>query len=145
MQRRNEIRLPHGVTIPLSELDFAFSRSSGPGGQHVNKTATQVELVFDVAGSPSLPSEAKRRIRGALRSYITRDGVLRLTCQSTRSQHRNREEAIERFRALMAQGLRVPKRRKRTKRTRASIERRIAEKKRRSQLKRQRRFRPDDA
>lgn len=138
------LRLGAGVTIPMSELSFQFVRSSGPGGQHVNKTATQVEVLFDVAGSPSLSQTQKQRVRRALRSYISGEGVLRLTCQSTRSQHRNREEAVARLKALLTQALKVPKRRRATRPTRSSVERRLQEKKRRSDVKRQRQRRGDD-
>jgi ribosome-associated protein len=145
MVKDRVIRVGHGVSIPMNELRFQFVRSSGPGGQHVNKTATQVEVLFDVAGSPSLSQTQKRRVRRALRSYISGEGVLRLTCQSTRSQHRNREEAVARLKALLAQALTVPKRRRATRPTRGSVERRLQEKKRRSELKRQRRKCGDDA
>ncbi len=138
------MQLGQGVSVPLSELRFQFVRSSGPGGQHVNKTATQVEVVFDVAGSPSLTGAQKQRVRAALRSYMNREGVLRLTCQSTRSQRRNREEAVARLKALLTQALRVPKRRRATRPTRSSVERRIQAKKRRSAIKRQRRQGYDD-
>jgi len=132
------MHLGQGVTLPLSELRLQFVRSSGPGGQHVNKTATQVEVIFDVAGSPSFTDAQKRRVRAALRSYMNSQGELRLTCQSTRSQHRNREEALARLKALLTQALRVPRRRKSTRPTRSSVERRIQRKKRRAELKRQR-------
>ncbi|MFP4056622.1 MAG: alternative ribosome rescue aminoacyl-tRNA hydrolase ArfB [Candidatus Brocadiia bacterium] len=142
MAERKAIRIGRGASIPTSELDFRFTRSGGPGGQHVNTSATQVELTFDVAGSPSLTEGQKRRIRSALRTYISKQGVMRLTCQTSRSQHRNREECIRRFRALLRGALRPRKRRKPTRPSRAANERRLAEKKRRSELKRQRRFRP---
>ena len=145
MVKDRVIHVGHGVSIPMAELSFQFVRSSGPGGQHVNKTATQVEVLFDVAASPSLSQAQKQRVRRALRSYISGEGVLRLTCQSTRSQHRNREEAIARLKALLTQALKVPKRRRATRPTRSSVERRLQEKKRRSEIKRQRQRRGDDA
>ena len=138
------VRVKRGVEIPLAELKFHFTRSGGPGGQHVNKAATQVELAFDVAGSPSLSPEQKARIASKLRSYVNQEGMLRLTCQSTRSQKQNREAAIERFEALLRNALHMPKPRRPTRPTRASQERRLAAKKRRSQRKRLRSFRPDD-
>jgi len=144
MKNLRAIHIGQGVSIPLSELRFQFVRSSGPGGQHVNKTATQVEAVFDVAGSPSLSDAQKLRARAALGSYISREGLLRLTCQSTRSQHRNREEVVARLAALLTRALQVPKRRRATRPTRSSVERRIQEKKRRAALKRQRRPGRDD-
>lgn len=138
------IRIHQRLAIPAEELRFQFVRSGGPGGQHVNKSATQVELTFDVAGSPSLTDGQKRRVLAALRGYASKAGVLRLTCQTTRSQAQNRAEAVERFQTLMRQALRQPKRRRRTKPTRASKERRLAAKKQRSTLKRLRQRRPDE-
>jgi ribosome-associated protein len=144
MTERNALRINSKVSIPWDELHFSFTRSSGPGGQHANKAATQVELAFDVANSPSLNKTQRKRVRRELRSHINKEGVLRLTCQSTRSQHRNREEAIERFQELMRGALRRRKRRKRTRPTKASKERRLQEKKRRGRRKKQRRFRPEE-
>jgi ribosome-associated protein len=138
------LRINARVTIPAGELRFQFSRSGGPGGQHVNKTATQAELIFDVKGSPSLSPEHKQRIRSRLRGYLSKEGVLRLTCQATRSQAQNRQEALDRLQALLARALLRPKPRKPTRPTRASKERRLAAKKRRSDRKRQRQVRPDD-
>src|SRR5215218_2909267 len=89
------------LEIPLSELHFQFSRSGGPGGQHVNRSATQVELTFDVAGSPCLNDTQRARILAALRSYIDTRGTLHLSSQTTRSQHRNRAEVIARFQGLL--------------------------------------------
>ena len=123
------------VSIPRSELGFRFSRSSGPGGQHVQKSSTRVELLFDVAQSPSLSDEQRARVLKRLASYTDSEGMLHLVAQSERSQHRNREEVIERFTDLMRKALRPRKRRKRTKPTAASKERRLRKKKRRSELK----------
>ncbi len=144
MPEHGAIQITGRVSVPLEELRFAFTRSSGPGGQHVNKTATQVELTFDVAHSPSLSEAQRQRVLAALRSQINREGVLRITCQSTRSQHRNRQEAVERFRKLLLRALHVPKARRPTRPTRASVERRLADKQRRSRRKKQRRLRPDE-
>lgn len=145
MEKSRAVRVTHGVEIPLDELRFRFTRSSGPGGQHVNKAATQVELSFDVAGSASLSEAQKQRLVSRLRGYVSREGVLRVTCQSTRSQAQNREEAVERFAALLARALHVPKKRRRTRPTRASVERRLAAKRRRAAVKRERRRGADDA
>ncbi len=133
------VRVTGSVAIPLAELRFAFTRSSGPGGQHVNKAATQVELAFDVAGSASLSEEQKRRIAARLSGYVSREGVLRLACQSSRSQAQNREEVVERFAALLGAALHEPKPRRPTRPSLASAERRLARKRARSALKRQRR------
>jgi len=139
------LRITDNVSIPMSELQFRFARSSGPGGQHVNRSATQVELLFDVANSPSLNEAQRQRVLRRLRSRIDKEGVLHLVSQETRSQLRNREEVVERFQALMREALRVPKRRLPTRPTRAARERRLEEKRRRSETKRDRRpVQPDE-
>jgi ribosome-associated protein len=123
------------ASIPLSELSFRFSRSSGPGGQHVQKSSTRVELLFDVANSPSLTDAQKERVLKRLAGYIDSEGVLRLTSQSERSQWRNRETATARFEDLMLQALKKRKRRKQTRPTAASREKRLREKRIRSEKK----------
>jgi ribosome-associated protein len=133
------VRITDNVSIPMAELRFRFARSSGPGGQHVNRSATQVELLFDVANSPSLDETQRRRVLRKLKPRIDKEGVLHLVSQETRSQLRNREEVVERFQELMREALHVPKRRRPTRPTRASEERRIEEKRRRSETKRHRR------
>jgi ribosome-associated protein len=132
------LRITNTLNIPLSELRFRFARSSGPGGQHVNRSATRVELFFDVAGSPSLTKAQRERALKALAPYIDSEGVLHLVSQTFRSQLRNREEVVERFRTLMHKAMRVPKRRRPTRPSRAVQERRLASKRRRSEIKRQR-------
>jgi len=132
------LRITDTLSIPLSELRFRFARSSGPGGQHVNRSATRVELLFDVAGSPSLTEAQRERALKALAPYIDSDGVLHLISQTFRSQFRNREEAVERLQMLMRRAMKVPKRRRPTRPSRASRERRLASKRRRSEIKRQR-------
>ena len=89
------VQITETVTIPLAELHFQFSRSSGPGGQHVNRTASQVELTFDVLGSPNLNEAQRARVLSKLKSYIDTRGILHLTAQTTRSQYRNRAEVID--------------------------------------------------
>jgi ribosome-associated protein len=123
------------VSIPRSELDFRFSRSSGPGGQHVQKSDTRVELLFDVARSPSLDDGQRARVLKRLDQYVDTDGVLHLFSQSERSQWRNRQEVVARFQSLMRQALKRRKRRKRTRPTAASRERRLQRKKRRGRKK----------
>ena len=132
------LRITKTLTIPLSELGFRFARSSGPGGQHANRSATRVELLFDVAGSSSLTEAQRERALKALAPYIDSDGVLHLISQTFRSQFRNREEAVERFQTLMRRAMKVPKRRRPTRPSRAARERRLASKRRRSEIKRQR-------
>lgn len=127
------------LAIPESELAFRFSRSSGPGGQHVQKSDTRVELLFDVARSPSLSEEQRGRILERLGTQIDGEGVLRVVSSATRSQLENREEAVQRFQALLAAALRVRKRRKPTQPSAAAREARLAEKKVKSQHKATRR------
>ena len=138
------VQITETVTIPLAELHFQFSRSSGPGGQHVNRTASQVELTFDVLGSPSLIEAQRARLLSKLKSYIDTRGILHLTSQTTRSQHRNRAEVIARFTSLLQRALHVPKRRIPTRPSPEAGARRLAAKQRTSAIK-QRRRRPEPA
>ncbi len=141
----NTVQITKSVSIPMSELSFRFARSGGPGGQHANRSATQVELLFDVANSPSLNETQRRRALRKLKSRLDTEGVLHLVSQETRSQHRNREEVVERFQELMRDALRVRKRRLPTRPSRAARERRLEQKRRRSEKKRRRRpVRPDE-
>jgi ribosome-associated protein len=127
------IRVTRSVVLPLGEVQFRFSRSSGPGGQHAQKSETRVEAVFDVETSEALTETQKRRV-------IARAGpVLRAVAQDERSQLRNRELALERLVEQLRRALRVERRRVATKPTTASRERRLEEKRRRSQVKRLRR------
>jgi len=121
--------------IPVEELTFTASRSSGPGGQNVNKLSTRVTLQFDVFRSPSLMEDQKQRILVKLKSRISKDGVLRVSCQRNRSQAANRDGAVERFVELLRQALtrRLP--RKRTALPASARERRLEDKKRRSRVK----------
>ena len=139
MADQPDLHITDMVTVPMAELQFHFSRSGGPGGQHVNRTATQVELTFDVQRSASLNESQRARVLGKLKSVIDSRGVLRLTCQATRSQFRNRAEVTERFQHLLKQALHVPKLRRPTRPGRAAIERRRQEKRRASMLKQERR------
>ncbi len=127
------------LSIPAAELDFRFSRSSGPGGQHVQRSDTRVELLFSVATSPSLTEEQRARITARLGNQIDGEGVLRVVSSETRSQLENRENAVKRFQALLAGALRVHKRRVPTKPSAAAREARLTEKKVRSQHKATRR------
>jgi ribosome-associated protein len=139
-----ELDINSHVRVPRAELHYRFVRSGGPGGQHVNTSATQVELTFDVAHSPSLSAAQRRRILGKLKNLIDSDGVLHLAAQSERSQLRNRELVTERLRQLLAQALRVPKLRTATQPTAASKERRIAGKKQRGKTKQLRKSTHDE-
>ena len=139
------VRITDTVSIPISELHFRFTRSSGPGGQHVNRSATQVELLFDVTNSPSLGEAQRQRVLRKLKSRVDKEGVLHLVSQETRSQLRNREEVVERFRELMRDALHVPKSRRPTRPSRAVRKRRLEKKRRRGETKRGRRPVPPDA
>ena len=139
MANQPDLPITGTVTIPMAELQFHFSRSGGPGGQHVNRTATQVELTFDVQGSASLDETQRARVLSKLKSAIDSRGVLHLTCQMTRSQFRNRAEVTERFQHLLRQALHVPKPRRPTRPGRAAVERRLQEKRRAGLLKQKRR------
>ena len=125
--------------IPDDELHFATSRSSGPGGQNVNKVETRVTLMFDLEASSSLSDAQKRRLRERLATRINRQGVLRVTSQRHRTQKANREAAIERFHELVASALAERPRRARTRIPKAAKKRRLEQKRRRSELKKQRR------
>jgi ribosome-associated protein len=141
----NMVHITDTVSIPMSELSFRFARSGGPGGQHVNRSATQVELLFDVTNSPSLSEAQRRRVLRRLKSRLDTEGVLHLVSQETRSQHRNREEVVARFQELMRDALRIRKKRLRTRPSRAARERRLEQKRRRSEKKRRRRpVRPNE-
>lgn len=135
MTESDFIRINRYVVIPQHELEFRFSRSGGPGGQHVNRSETQVELLFDVANSPSLDERARQRIRNELSNRIDADGVLHLTNSESRSQHRNREAVIRRFQGLLQHALRRRAPRKRTKPSKAARRRRLENKRHRSRKK----------
>lgn len=126
------------VSIPRSELSFRFSRSGGPGGQHAQKTSTRVELLFDVAKSPSLTDAQRSRVLKRLSGYVDKAGVLHLVSQSERSQLRNREEVVSRFEAMVRQALKRRKRRRSTRPSAAARERRLQDKRQRSRLKKSR-------
>ena len=123
------LQLGRGVEIPLSEVELRTSRSSGPGGQHANVTASRVEAVFDVAASPSLTEQQKQRITARL------GPVVRATAQDTRSQTRNREVALERLRSRLASALTVQRPRRPTKPTAAARRKRLDAKRRQSERK----------
>jgi ribosome-associated protein len=134
------LQITDKVSIPLSELSFRFSRSSGPGGQHASRTESRVELVFDFAGSPSFSEGQRKRALRALKPYLDQEGIMHLVSQSTRSQLRNRQELVERFQTLLHGALKVRKKRYPTGPTGAARERRLEGKRRRSEIKKQRRL-----
>jgi ribosome-associated protein len=127
------IRVNRTVVVPLSEIELRFSRSSGPGGQHAQKTETRVEAVLDVEASSAFSETQKKRLVARLGPLV------RAVAQDERSQARNRELALERLAAQLREGLRVPRTRRPTAPSKASRERRLEEKRRRSEVKRLRR------
>jgi len=120
------------------ELTFKTSRSGGAGGQHVNKTETRIELFFNVRHSTALLMQEKIVLQKKLRSKLTEDGELRIVVSDTRSQIRNKEIAIQRFFALIKKELIIPKKRKPTKPTRASVQRRLEGKSKKADIKKNR-------
>jgi ribosome-associated protein len=131
--RERSLRVTRTVSIPRSEVELRFSRSSGPGGQHAQKSDTRVEAAFDVEASSALSDAQKRRV-------VSRLGpVVRAVAQDERSQWRNRELALERIAEALREALRVQRPRRPTKPSRAAVERRLDEKRRRGDTKRLRR------
>ncbi|MEE9362291.1 MAG: alternative ribosome rescue aminoacyl-tRNA hydrolase ArfB [Cellulophaga sp.] len=116
--------------IVLQELQFKATRSSGAGGQHVNKVSSKIELFFDIPKSSGLTENEKERLYKKLVSKLTKESVLLLQCSETRSQHKNKEIVIKKFFKLLKESLTVPKKRKKTKPSRSAIERRLQSKKR---------------
>ena len=137
--QQNSLVVNESVSIPRSELEVRVSRSSGAGGQHVNKTSSRVEIVWNVLGSRALSEEQRARLSDRLSSRISSEGEVRVVASDTRSQTQNRELAEERLIELVRRALIVPKKRRATKPTRASKEARLESKKRHSSKKAQRR------
>ncbi len=133
-----KVRISPGLSIPVSELQFRFTPSGGPGGQHANKVSTRVELRFDVAGSPTLGPRQRARLTDRLGPEV------RIVADDERSQLRNRQLAVERFRARVADALHVDKPRRPTRPSRGAKERRLADKRQLSERKRNRRPDLDD-
>jgi ribosome-associated protein len=129
------IRINDRLSIDESEIEESFVRSSGPGGQNVNKLSTAVQLRFDVRRSPSLPNDVAIRLMKLAGKRLTKDGVLVLTAQNQRTQERNRSEAMDRLVALLREAAIPPVPRRATKPTRASKKERLDSKKRRSGVK----------
>ena len=126
------------VTIPRSELEFRTSRSSGPGGQHVNKTSSRVEILWNIVHSVALDAEQRDLLLARLASRLSEDGAVRVVASDTRSQLRNRQTAERRLGELIARSLTVQKKRKPTRKPRAANEARLTEKKKHSDKKRNR-------
>ncbi len=138
------IRVTHRISLDESELQESFIRASGPGGQHVNKTESAVQLRFDVAASPNIPDDVKARLARLAGSRMTSDGVLILVGDTYRSQLRNREDVRERLIDLIRDAAVPPTPRRPTKPTLGSKKRRLEAKGQRSAIKRLRSGRPED-
>jgi ribosome-associated protein len=136
------IRVTDHISIDQREIEESFVRSSGPGGQNVNKLATAVQLRFDVRGSPSLPAEVRARLERLAGTRMTRDGVLIIIAQRHRTQARNREDALERLVELVSRAAVAPRLRRPTRPTAAARKRRVEAKKHRAGVKRLRRAKP---
>jgi ribosome-associated protein len=132
------LQVARGVEIPIEEIELRASRSSGPGGQHANVTSSRIEAVFDVAGSRALSDEQKRRVMARCGPRVT------AVAQDARGQARNRQLALDRLEERLRTALHVPRSRRATKPTRASRERRLESKRRRSERKSARRRPPGD-
>jgi ribosome-associated protein len=132
------IEINSTLAIPESEISFTASLSSGPGGQHVNKTSTRVTLRFDVSGSSTLSEAQKEILRKRLSGRISREGVLQVSSQQFRSQSMNRDDTLRRFVTLLRNALKPVPQRRRTRPPRSAVERRIEAKKKRGERKKER-------
>lgn len=139
-----DLEVQEGVTIPGWELYFTASRSGGPGGQHANKTNSRVTLHWQIGNTTALTPGQRARVMRKLRSRIDDAGVLQISAEDERSQHRNRALARERLAALVRDGLKVPKRRRKTRPSRGAVRRRLKAKKVNSEKKANRNWKPSD-
>ncbi|MEM9774302.1 MAG: alternative ribosome rescue aminoacyl-tRNA hydrolase ArfB [Chloroflexota bacterium] len=133
------VRISNAITIPLSDIRFRYSRSGGPGGQHVNTSDTKVTLTYDIANAAdireALGDSKFEKLLNHLRNITNKQGILQISCQETRSQLRNKEIVIDQFRKLIKQALIEPKVRKKTKPSKTAKQRRLNDKKKRSEVK----------
>lgn len=138
MDEEKFLRISDKISIPLSEIEISFTRSSGPGGQHVNKTSTQADLTFDLQNSSSILNEDRAWLISRLGTRLDTEGRLRITSQEYRSQLRNKTAAIEKLQSMLADGLVRPKKRKKSKPSKAAKEKRLESKKKAGEKKRMR-------
>lgn len=139
MTKDTHIIIKEKIAIPISELIFQFSISSGPGGQHANRSATRVTLLFDVINSPNIDDATRSRLQDKLAQRLDKKGILRIQAQDSRSQKRNREIAISRLMTLLSEALEEPKQRIKTTPSPAKLKKRESEKKKISRRKQERR------
>jgi ribosome-associated protein len=133
------IEVTSDITLREHEIDWDFVRASGPGGQKVNRSATAVQLRFDLANTQSLPAPVRRRLMRLAKNRISKDGILILEASEHRTQDRNRKQALEKLIDLVRQAAKKPKKRIRTKPTRAANRRRLRDKRKQAEKKRFRR------
>ena len=141
MNTSNEIRVNSKIAIRLSEVEFQYARSSGPGGQNVNKVNSQAQLAWDLTKTESLPSDVLRRLKRQEANRITTEGVLRINSQKFRDQERNRKDCLNRLREMIVRAAEPPKKRKKTQTPRWVKEKRLREKRQNSERKQSRRTR----
>lgn len=134
--RTDTLQITPTLSIPLDEFELQFIRASGPGGQHVNKSSTAVQLRFDVSASASLTPAVRKRLVAIAGNRITKEGELIVTAQRFRSREQNRRDALERVARLVQRAARKPKPRRKTRVPRAARERRLEDKKKRGEKKR---------
>jgi ribosome-associated protein len=144
MSARDALVVSETITIPQTELDFRATRAGGPGGQHVNTSSTRVELLWNLAASRAVDDATRARLAERLAARLDADGHVRVVASEFRSQAQNRERAETRLVELVRRALVVPRKRRATKPTRAAKEARLAAKRRRSDIKRDRRRGSDE-
>jgi ribosome-associated protein len=139
MDGDSQLNVTPTFSIPRSELQYRASRAGGPGGQHVNTSSTRIELLWDLPNSQAVSDDERQRIRTKLAARLDAEGMVRIVASDRRSQQQNKQAADSRLAALIKQALHIAKKRRATKPTKAAKERRLVEKKHRSDTKRNRR------
>jgi len=134
-ERPTHLDISEAIRIPLSEFRFSYVRSSGPGGQNVNKVNSQVQLSWNLNRNESLPEDVMARLREAERGRLTRTGILRMDCQRYRDREQNRLDCLERIRQMVLKVIQPPKQRRKTRIPKGVVERRLRTKQRRSGVK----------